>query len=183
MTVPMTHLHPEDTDRIVIEALIHHECAHLIFQNLIDGAPLAKIKSPETYHITLGFIHSIHNSDTMMLKDFLQDFIDHQINPVDIAQKIFKAGQFQGNDAIVLFFENPNKLRTLSKTIRQHLMKFRGIDPYDFSQHSQPQNYRPHLTVGDGTRRSIIVINDRIRSSISTYKAQITEVQARIIPR
>ncbi len=173
----------QDNDRIVIEAIIHHDCAHLVFQNLIDGTPLTKIKSPETYHITLGFIHSIPNSETLELKSFLQVFIDQHINPIDLQQTICRAGQFQDNDAVVLFFQNPISLRLLSKTIHKHLLKFNGINPYDFSRHSQPQNYRPHMTIGDGNRRSVIMINDRIRTSNTPHIITSREIHARIIPR
>lgn len=179
----MPYLPSEDNDRIVIEAMIHHDCAHLIFQSLIDGTPLTKIKSPETYHITLGFIHSIHKSETSELKSFLQMFIDQYINPVDLQQTICRAGQFQDNNAVVLFFQNPISLRLLSKTIHKHLLKFNGINPYDFSRHSQPQNYRPHMTIGDGNRRSVIIINDRIRTSNTPHIIMSSEIQARIIPR
>lgn len=177
------HVHLEDTDRIVVEAIIQHDCAHAVFESLIDGIPLTKIKSPETYHITLGFIHSIHSSETIDLKIFLESFIENHINPVNLQQTICRAGQFQDNDAVVLFFENPIGLRLVSKVIRKHLLNFNGIDSYDFSRHSQPQNYRPHLTVGDGTRRSIIAINDRIRTLNTPFTITSSEVQARIIPR
>ena len=175
--------HPEDMDRIVVEAIIQHECARAVFEALIDGVPLTKIKSPETYHITLGFIHSIHSAETAELKNFLESFIDNHINPVNLQQTICRAGQFQDNDAVVLFFENPIGLRLVSKVIRKHLLNFNVVDSYDFSRHSQPQNYRPHLTVGDGTRQSIIAINDRIRTLNTPLTIISNEVQARIIPR
>ncbi|MBX3487046.1 MAG: hypothetical protein KF798_03985 [Candidatus Paracaedibacteraceae bacterium] len=179
----MPHNHHEDTDRIVVEVIIRRDSAHTIFQELIDGAPLVKIKSPETYHITLGFIHSIHSSETLALRDYLQNFITRKIHPIDVQQTICRAGQFQDNDAVVLFFENPISLRLLSRTIRKHLLKFHGIDSYDFSNHSQPSNYKPHMTIGDGTRRSVMVLNERIKNANAPYTIISTEIQARIIPR
>lgn len=179
----MPQSHPENTDRLVIEAMIHRDDALEVFHHLVEGIPLDKIKSPESYHITLGFIHSIHSTEIHDLKEYLKNFIDQMIQPIDIQQTICRAGQFSGNDAVVLFFENPMSLRVLSKTIRKHLLKYNGIDPYDYSTHSQPQNYKPHMTIGDGKRSSIKLINDKIKEANIPLYVKSTHLQARIIPR
>ena len=176
-------IHPEDKDRIAIEALIEVEANEIFFREVLMGVPFTKMKPAEARHVTLGFIHGIHRSETRYLRDFLQDFIDsreyqEKIRPLHA--DLGEAGHFPGNDTVVIFVKNRQDFLTASAPLREHLSTFEGIDQYDFNPHTHAENYVPHLSVGWDGENAIQVLNERIKSS-PIQQLPIGQIRARIL--
>lgn len=177
----MSHL--EHTDRLVIEAIIDLDESRLLFETIIGDLPMKKHRSPESYHVTLGFIHGVHRSEIYQLQIYMEEFINNELSTAAnfLHAELDQAGQFPDNDTIVIFIKNKNDFRLIQKKLRRRAQSFEGICTYDFSAHTHPRNYKPHISIGTGENLEIDLLNQKLSTFSQRIDLSVKEIRSRIL--
>jgi hypothetical protein len=143
---------PDANDLVIAYHIPHHK-KHVLFQSLVQNAIPGKVV-PDDYHVTLGIVRNVNNTDAGSLRRELESISDTHLNNATFtatAAKRYLVNRMPDRSPIVLSPrpEEIARFRGINVALHNHLQSYntRMGKGYVFHGDTVPAAYDPHITL------------------------------------